>query len=82
MAVGSCPYECVLYPGPQDEFQPPLPDDSIHHDFQTKEILALYGGKQWVGVLQEWRDELTNAMPTADLKRHAERFFAKNRVSA
>jgi hypothetical protein len=40
---------------------------------QTQEMLAVHGGKQWIGVLQKWRDELTNTMPTVDLQRHAER---------
>jgi hypothetical protein len=40
---------------------------------QTQEMLALHREKQWVSVLQEWRDELTNTTPTADLNRHAER---------
>jgi hypothetical protein len=40
---------------------------------KTQEMLDLHREKQWVSVLQEWRDELTNPTPKPDLKRHAER---------
>ena len=40
---------------------------------QTQEMLARYRQKEWVIGLQKWRDELTNAVPTVDLQKHAER---------
>ena len=40
---------------------------------QTEEMLALHNEKQWVGVLQRWRGELTSASPDFDLRRHAVR---------
>jgi len=40
---------------------------------QTEEMLALHNEKQWVGVLQRWRSELTSAIPDFDLRQHAVR---------
>jgi hypothetical protein len=40
---------------------------------QTQDTLALYHQNEWVAGLQKWRDELTSAMPTVDLRKHAER---------
>jgi hypothetical protein len=40
---------------------------------QTQEMLALYREKQWVSILEGWRDELTSAAPDVDLRQHADR---------
>jgi uncharacterized membrane protein YccC len=41
--------------------------------FQTQEMLARYGEKEWATVFQRWRGELANATLNVDLRKHAVR---------